>query len=152
MTSPSRSGDLNKGRWLSAGFGRAVLFSLQLEAEPPSQEEGFVLLCTMSAQILSNSGAECGAGHFRGAQLCATTAWGTQHSQQLSCPRGTQPDPKDSSVPETPVATGTTSFPVPGQRGSSPEELMSPHKEAQEQPTSPSPPAEHLHQRCWCQW
>lgn len=82
---------MSKGRWLSAGFGRAVLFGPQLEAEPPSQEEGFVLLCTMSAQILSNCGAECGAGHFRGARLCASTAWGTQHSQQLSSPQGTQP-------------------------------------------------------------
>lgn len=96
----------------------------------------------MAAQILSSSGAESGVGHFKGTQLHAAMAWGTQCGQWMSCSWDTQPGPSDSSVAETPVATAGALFPVPGQR-SLLEEFMSSPQEAQEQPMSPSVLPEH---------
>lgn len=102
------------------------------------------MLCTMAAQILSNSSARVVRGTSKAVSL--TLPWDEGPSAASGRPdhlRDSQPDHRGSSVAEIPVATGDTLFPVPGQRSSSPEELMSSHREAQEQPTSPPPPAEH---------
>lgn len=114
--------------WQGCAGSAALQLEAELSSEPGTDRKGLFCFAQWLLRSCPTVEQRARQGTSKALSLVLSPQW-IQRGQWPPCPWDTQPQPRDSLVPEIPLATGDTLFPVPGQRGWSPEELMSPHQE-----------------------